>query len=69
MNSVKTMDKSMTLDGLILLFPRTKVEAAISRKFLSLESCITFGVCVCATHTHTHQTLCCRITTNNLQNF
>ena len=56
----------MTIDRLILLFPRTKVEAAICRKFLTLKICITFGV---RAHTHTHQTLCCRVTTNNLHNF
>jgi hypothetical protein len=29
----------MTIDRLTVLFPRTKVEAAISRKFLTLKSC------------------------------
>ena len=35
---VTTMDKIMTIDRLILLFPRTKVEAGISHKFLTLKS-------------------------------
>jgi hypothetical protein len=29
----------MTIDRLILLFPRTNVKGAISRKFLTLKSC------------------------------
>jgi len=38
------MDKSMTVDRLILLFPRTKVEAAISLKILTLMSRSVDGV-------------------------
>jgi hypothetical protein len=38
MSGIKTMGKSMTIDRMILLFPRTKVKATIIRKFLTLKS-------------------------------
>ena len=54
-NRVKIMDNSMTIERLILLFSRTKVEAlvvhhmtscfpAISLRFLTLMSCSVDGV-------------------------
>jgi hypothetical protein len=52
------MDKSMTIDRLILLMPRTKVEGAISRNFLTLVCCSVDGVeslTADSVHAATHQ--------------